>query len=72
MIAFSSPFSLSGGSVVTTNSYDKIVRDQLIDAVVTNQGERVMNPDWGCNIQAVLYDPSSSLERFDTAVALTR
>ena len=26
-----------------------------------------MNPDWGCNIQAVLYDPSSALERFDTA-----
>lgn len=67
MIAFSVPFSVAKGSVGSTESYDKIVRDQLIDAVATNQGERVMNPDWGCNIQAVLYDPSSSLERFDAA-----
>jgi phage baseplate assembly protein W len=68
MIALSSPFSVSlKGSITTTVSYDKIVRDQLIDAITTNQGERVMNPDWGCNINAVLYDPSSSLERYDTA-----
>jgi len=26
-----------------------------------------MHPDWGCNIQSVLYDPSSALERHDTA-----
>lgn len=67
MIAFVPPFMLRAGSVSSTTSYDQIVRDQLIDAITTNQGERVMNPEWGCNIQAVLYDPSSALERFDTA-----
>ena len=67
MIAFSNPLSILNGSIVSTTNYEKIVRDQLIDALVTNQGERVMNPDWGCNIQSVLYDPSSSLERQDTA-----
>lgn len=67
MIAFSSPLKILNGSLVSTTSYDKIVRDQLIDALVTNQGERVMRPDWGCDVQAVLYDPSSALERHDTA-----
>jgi phage baseplate assembly protein W len=67
MIAYTNPLSILNGSIRTTDSYDKIVRDQLIDAIATNQGERVMHPDWGCDIQSVLYDPSSSLERQDTA-----
>lgn len=67
MIAYTNPLSILNGSIRTTDSYDKIVRDQLVDAITTNQGERVMHPDWGCDIQSVLYDPSSSLERQDTA-----
>jgi hypothetical protein len=65
--AFSVPFSIENGTISFTNDYDKIVRDQVIDAVTTNQGERIMHPDWGCDIQSVLFDPSDELERKDTA-----
>lgn len=67
MRAFSAPLSISNGTMQTTENYDRIVRDQVIDALTTNQGERVMHPDWGCDIQAVLFDPSDMLERSDTA-----
>lgn len=70
MIAFRNPLSITSGTLGSTEDYDKIVRDQLVDALATNQGERVMRPEWGCNIQGVLFDPSSSLERMDTAAYL--
>lgn len=67
MLAFANPLVVLNGSFVATNIYDKIVRDQLIDALMTNQGERVMHPTWGCNVQAMLFDPAHSLERLDLA-----
>lgn len=67
MLAFVSPLSLEKGYISYTDNYEKIVRSQIIDALTTNQGERLMHPDWGCNIRALLYDPSSELERQDTA-----
>lgn len=70
MIAFLSPFQILDGTLATTTNYDKIVRAQLLDALTTNQGERVMHPTWGCDIQRRLYDPSSSLERNDAAAQI--
>jgi len=67
MKTFDVPFSIVNGSISYTDSYDRIVRNQVIDALTTNQGERVMHPDWGCDIQSVLFDPSDTLERQDTA-----
>lgn len=58
---------ISGGSVASTDNYDRIVRNQVIDALTTNQKERVMHPDWGCDIQSMLFDPSDELDRQDTA-----
>lgn len=67
MLAFVSPLAIEKGHISYTDNYEKIVRAQIIDALTTNQGERVMHPDWGCNIRGMLYDPSSELERQDTA-----
>jgi phage baseplate assembly protein W len=67
MKAFDIPLSISNGTLTMTDNYDRIVRNQVIDALTTNQGERVMHPDWGCDIQSVLFDPSDMLERQDTA-----
>jgi phage baseplate assembly protein W len=67
MLALTDPMAIINGGVATTTVYDKIVQDQLVDAVMTNQGERIMHPTWGCNIQGLLYDPASSLERQDAA-----
>jgi phage baseplate assembly protein W len=71
MIAISYPFRVRGG-VRTTTNYDQVVRGQLIDAVATNQGERLMNPNWGCNLRAKLFDPSDSLVQSDVAGQIAR
>lgn len=70
MLAFRSPLQILNGSMAATSNYDDIVRGQLLDALTTNQGERVMHPTWGCNIQQRLYDPASSLERNDVAAQI--
>lgn len=67
MKAFDIPLSISNGTLSFTENYDRIVRNQVIDALTTNSGERVMHPDWGCDVQSVLFDPSDMLERQDTA-----
>lgn len=67
MEALAIPLTFKSGAIASTTNYDVIVRQQLIDALTTNQGERVMRPDWGCDIQAILFDPSDSLERSDAA-----
>lgn len=61
------PFQVNAGAIHTTEDYDDLVRYQVIDALITNEGERLMNPTWGCNILALLFDPSDSLARSDTA-----
>ena len=50
-----------------TTTYDDIVRGQVIDALMTNQGERVLRPRYGCDIQAALFDPRDELVRKDAA-----
>jgi len=62
------PFSLSpNGRVAETTDYNQIVRGQVIDALMTNLGERVFRPRYGCDIQAALFDPSDELMRHDAA-----
>ena len=68
MKAITFPFSLNpNGSIASTSSYEHVVRGQVIDALMTNQGERVFRPRYGCDIQAALFDPSGELERRDAA-----
>ena len=62
------PFQLApGGRLATTTDYGQIVRGQIIDALMTNLGERVFRPRYGCDIQAALFDPSDELVRRDAA-----
>lgn len=67
MKAFDLPLRVVNGTLHSTDDYDRIVRNQVIDALTTNSGERVMHPDWGCDVQSMLFDPSDMLERQDTA-----
>ena len=58
-IASTFPFHLdSSGHIAATATYEEVVRCQVIDALMTNQGERVFRPRYGCDIQAALFDPS--------------
>lgn len=67
MIALKVPFAINSGAIATTPSYSQIVKGQVIDAVTTNQGERLMNPTYGCNILANLFDPGDTLVQSDVA-----
>lgn len=51
-------------------SYEDLVRGQVIDALMTNQGERVFRPRYGCDVQAALFDPSDELVIKDAASRL--
>jgi phage baseplate assembly protein W len=65
-IAISFPFTLAmDGSIQLCSSYEQVVRAQVIDALMTNQGERVMRPKHGCDIQSAVFDPSDELVRHD-------
>jgi phage baseplate assembly protein W len=66
--AISHPFRLGpDGHIVPTATYEELVRGQVIDALMTNQGERVMRALYGCDIQAALFDPAEELVRRDAA-----
>lgn len=61
------PFRIENGSFATTTDYRRIVWAQLIDAVTTNFRERLMNPNWGADIQSLLFDPTDELRRSDAS-----
>ena len=68
MRALSYPFQLNrNGSIKSTDQYHEIVRGQIIDALMTNQGERVFRPRYGCDVQSALFDPVDELSRRDAA-----
>src|SRR4029077_13796106 len=68
MRAIHHPFNIDmAGHVEPTRSYEDVVRGQVIDALMTNRGERVMRPRYGCDVQAALFDPQDELVRRDAA-----
>ena len=68
MKAIRFPFSLNGNKGVSaTTKYEEIVRGQVIDALMTNQGERVFRPRYGCDVQSAVFDPRDELVRRDAA-----
>jgi phage baseplate assembly protein W len=70
--AISFPFRFINGNVATTTTYDELVRGQVIDALMTNQGERVFRPTYGCDVIAALFDPREELARKDAAGIIQR
>jgi phage baseplate assembly protein W len=68
VIAIRFPFALNGNSGISaTTNYNEIVRGQVIDALMTNQGERVFRPRYGCDVQSAVFDPRDELVRRDAA-----
>ena len=61
------PFRIENNQVATTTDYRRIVRSQIIDAVTTNYRERVMRPEYGADIQSLLFSPSDELRRSDAS-----
>jgi phage baseplate assembly protein W len=68
MIALRFPFNIDvNGHVATVNTYEQVVRGQLIDVLMTNFDERVMRPAYGSNLGAALFDPTEELVQADAA-----
>jgi phage baseplate assembly protein W len=68
MRAISFPFRIgTDGLVVQCPSYEDVVRSQVIDALMTNMGERVFRARYGCDVQSSLFDPTDELVRRDAA-----
>ena len=70
MKALKFPLRIVGGKMASTSDYNEIVRNQLIDSVMTNFGERVMRPEYGADVQSLLFDPADELRTSDMAVIL--
>lgn len=68
MQALKFPFRIGlDGRISTATTYAEVVRGQFIDALMTNFHERVHRPQYGCDIQSALFDPTDALVRADAA-----
>lgn len=66
--ALSLPFRIDiDGRVATTTQYSTVVRDQLVDVLMTNRLERIMRPQYGCDLARSMFDPSDELVKGDVA-----
>lgn len=65
MKAIRVPFSLEGGGVSETSDPSRIAEQKIVNTMVTNNGERVMNPNYGASTSRLLFDITSSLEFSD-------
>ncbi len=72
MIAIDFPFRFNKGSLSVTDNYRRIVRALLIDALMTNNRERIMRPDYGADIQSFVFTNMEELRLADTAELIKR
>lgn len=56
MKAIKLPVSFSGGRLQTTTDVNTIIRQKIIDVLVTSKQERVMLPDYGGDAYTLLYE----------------
>jgi uncharacterized protein len=61
------PFRFGPSGLALTENYSRIVRAQLVDTLMTNYRERIMRPDYGADIQSLLFNPADELRRDDSA-----
>ena len=45
---------------IASSSYEKSVEESIRIILGTTPGERVMNPDFGCKINDIIFSPNSS------------
>lgn len=59
------PFNIVGGSVSDTTDLDLVIEQKIINVLVTSKFERVMLPDYGGDVQALLFDTIDELVEVD-------
>jgi len=61
MKSISVPFRFTGGRVAATRNYDAIVRQKIIDVLVTNPPERMGFANYGSSLYTLLFEPIDEL-----------
>jgi phage baseplate assembly protein W len=56
MKAIKTPISFSNGKLVTTTDIEEIIKQKILDVLVTRPGERLMFPDYGADLYSLLYE----------------
>jgi len=54
---YNPPFFGGHQNVMSRQSGDQIIVNDVLQLLLTNKGERVMRPDWGTLINASVFDP---------------
>jgi phage baseplate assembly protein W len=75
--AFGFPFSVNpDGAIVPDTTGDASLRGEIVQVLFTAPGERVNNPEFGCGLFNLVFDPSNTIMaaalEFTVGAALTR
>lgn len=66
-VGWSFPVQPDGSGDITLAAYEEDIRQALLLILETNYGERVMRPDFGANLRAMVFEPMNT-----TTLALVR
>ncbi len=73
---FRFPFAVSGGALAAGESLDEEIRGKIIQVLLTARGERVNEPEFGCGLLNLVFDPNNEIlaaaTQFTIGQALTR
>jgi len=58
---FDFPFGIDARGRVATTAADDHVRDMIYELLLTNPGERVNRPDFGCGLRELLFNPNDEV-----------
>ena len=74
--SFGFPFAVNGGGRVTATGGDEAIRGKIIQVLFTAPGERVHEPEFGCGLFNLVFEPANTIlaaaTEFTVGQALTR
>lgn len=62
------PFAISGGKIAFSRDVSTIVRQKVLDVLVTSPSERVGQDDYGAGVMSMLFEPIDELTESDFKV----
>ena len=75
-LGFRFPFGVKGGAIPAGDSLDAEIRGKIIQVLFTARGERVNEPEFGCGLLNLVFDPNNEIlaaaTQFTIGQALTR